>query len=441
MALAVVSVCRAQEVTTETVLSQYLTIYEQNLAQIGKRYDEKLAEWPKLYVRELAAIQKRAQTAGDLEAWMAIQSELERFERDREVRAPNLVATPDLLREIQSRYQDSDTKLLAARNSETTALNDKYVSALGRLQSGLTKAGKIPEALKVNEEIRRVQGTGTASAEPEPPVLLTDPDAAAPTGAGADPDPLPAPSLVRTEAGPFTVFSGGVPPPIPGVALKPVQLYLAASSGESQSIAVGAELGFAPPGAGNSIAPGGSGTYHLRVSVRPASAASTLNLSDPRILVQYYARESSDRDSGRFMRACEDLAAIPSISQDGAVIECPAVNLSAPRTDTGLTGAAPAAQELYGVVISIFSGEGRAVFQASSVPALSRIVSPGYPKNAAEIVARRAYENARERYYEARSERTKSMSDPAKETAMEEARRVYIEAQKAYFAAREAGGG
>jgi len=416
---------------TQTQIEQLRSIYEKNTSTILKKHDDALGEWPKAYVLDLKSLQKRAQTAGDLESWMAIQSELERFEKERLVRAASLVKEPAPLLELQQKYVDSDIKIEKARSDELAAMTEKYLAALVRLQANLTKAGQIQDALKVNEEVKRTQAASGAAiagtGETPPPADETAATAAQP----------PVPELVRTGVGAFTVFTGGVPPPIAGVALKTLPLQRTESMKNEPRAAIAAEVGVAPQaGARPSaeyipyVSREGARIYHLRLSLKPAEAAAPL--AGATLFIQYYAADAADMDSGRYTRVCEDMAALPEIPAGGMVVECPPVEVKGPSA-----GPAPSpGQELYGVVATVFDSNLAAVAQAASSPALGRLAPQSYPSNAGEIAARRAYDDARELFYRARSRRAASPGDPDTEAAYETARETYYSAQKQYQSKR-----
>jgi len=432
LALAGASVALSQA-PIETQLEQVRSIYEKNGALIRKRHDDSLAEWPKAYALDLKSLQKRAQTAGDLESWMSIQSELERFEQERLVRSASLVKTPAQLLELQQRYLDSDTKIEKARSDDLAALTEKYLAALTRLQAGLTKAGQIQDALKVNEEIKRTQAAAIAEgaeATGEQPAGAVDETG----GAGTEPQ---ASALVRTGIGAFTAFTGGVPPPIPGIALKAFPLRRSESMKSEPKAAIAAEVGTAQQAAARPapeyvpyVSREGARIYYLRLSLKPAEAAGPI--AGARLFVQYYAADAAETDSGRHTRACEDIVALPEIPAQGMVVECPPVEVRGPSAGP----AGSPGQELCGLVVTIFDSNLSVIAQSASSPALGRLASQSYPPNADEIAARRAYDEARELFYKARSKRAASPGDPDTEAAYEKAREAYYSAQKAYQSKR-----
>jgi hypothetical protein len=421
------------EAPIETQIEQFRSIYEKNGDVIRKRHDDSLAEWPKAYALDLKSLQKKAQTAGDLESWMSIQSELERFERERLVRPANLVREPALLLELQQRYLDNDTKIEKARSDDLAALTEKYLAALMRLQAGLTKAGQIQDALKVNEEIKRTQATSIPDGiEPtgEEPAPTDD------TGGGIESQPQ-ASALVRTGIGAFTAFTGGVPPPISGVALKSFQLRRSESMKGEPMAAIAAEVGAAQQAAARPsteyvpyLSRDGARIYYLRLSLKPTEAAGPI--AGARLFVQYYAADASETDSGRYTRVCEDVTTLPEIPTQGMVVECPPVEVRGPSSGP----AGSAGQELCGLVATIFDSNLAVIAQVASSPTLGKLASQSYPSNADEIAARRAYDEARELFYKTRSKRAASPGDPDTEAAYEKAREAYYSAQKAYQSKR-----
>jgi hypothetical protein len=90
---------------------------------------------------------------------------------------------------------------------------------------------------------------------------------------------------------------------------------------------------------------------------------------------------------------------------------------------------------MYGVIATLFDSSHGVLAQVCSGPTLARLASQSYPANAEEILARRAYEEAREQFYRARSERTR-LASPESEEACEKARAAYYAAQKNYQAKR-----
>lgn len=144
--LIVFWVCLASETLagpSDPALAQLKQSYESSLADSR----EPISDFQKRYIEELEKLSARAQSGGNLEEMMAIKEELSGFESGP---GSSLAQYPGVAK-LRGIY-DTNIALLeseAARNHEK-ALN-QYIAGVAKVVSALTSAGKIEEALAVNE--------------------------------------------------------------------------------------------------------------------------------------------------------------------------------------------------------------------------------------------------------------------------------------------------
>jgi serine/threonine protein kinase len=125
----------------------------QQVANDRSRYEE---TWPVQYLLELETLMERRRTAGDFEAWSAINTEHGQFARNRVIGPITENENPELtLLKRKYRRQADAGRIEYARR--IVAATKKYLNDLTNLQSTYTRDGRMREAAFVNNEIRRVR--------------------------------------------------------------------------------------------------------------------------------------------------------------------------------------------------------------------------------------------------------------------------------------------
>ena len=122
---------------------------------------------PMKYRRDLEALQAKFQKAGDLDGLLAVKKEIDRyqkamageldpFETVPEMTADVIVTAPQELRKLQEQYVASFTEASTALKNSISERGEKYRSQIKSMQTALTRAGKIDEAIAVRNESDRV---------------------------------------------------------------------------------------------------------------------------------------------------------------------------------------------------------------------------------------------------------------------------------------------
>ncbi len=102
------------------------------------------------YQEDLDALAKSYQAQGDLDNLLAVKSEQERFSKSAKIDLPDIVRTPQKLRELQEKYRESFSK--TARS-----VARQHVADLEELKRTLTVDGKLDEAIAVQSQIRALK--------------------------------------------------------------------------------------------------------------------------------------------------------------------------------------------------------------------------------------------------------------------------------------------
>jgi hypothetical protein len=130
---------------------------------------------PATYLKELQKLQQTVQNAGDLEGLTAVKRELERFKTEQTVPAQPAASILDAIKKLQTQYKSAVAKNDLEKNKKIVSISKQYLENLGSLQVELTKSGKIPEALDVKAEIKRVKADSKfTNAESALPAAGTD---------------------------------------------------------------------------------------------------------------------------------------------------------------------------------------------------------------------------------------------------------------------------
>jgi hypothetical protein len=122
---------------------------------------------PLKYKRDLEALQAKFQKAGDLDGLLAVKKEIDRyqkamageldpFETVPEMTANVIVTSPQELRKLQEQYVASFTEAATTLKTNISERGEKYRAQIKSMQTALTRAGKIDEAIAVRNESDRV---------------------------------------------------------------------------------------------------------------------------------------------------------------------------------------------------------------------------------------------------------------------------------------------
>lgn len=107
------------------------------------------------YAAAVTQVQEKIQAAGDLDGVVATRTEIDAAKAG-ELHDYGDAAVPGSLTGVRKVAEEALEKILSSRNVEIEALDLKYIEALKNVQTSLTKAGKLEEAVAVLEEIERI---------------------------------------------------------------------------------------------------------------------------------------------------------------------------------------------------------------------------------------------------------------------------------------------
>lgn len=135
-------------------LDRYKSIYLKEVARLKLTSQAQKLHAPQEHIKAMRALEQEFQEKGDLKNLLAVRKERKRFISDPRVDAIIPVVTPAQLRALQKSYIKNYESIKESRNQEISQLKEKYLGALKKLQTNLTKQGKIDEALIVMNEIQ-----------------------------------------------------------------------------------------------------------------------------------------------------------------------------------------------------------------------------------------------------------------------------------------------
>ena len=134
---------------------------EDKLSELQAQFEELRSDlageqetFQKRYVSELEKLEAEAKTAGNLKLVLAIREEVEDFPTRKVPPTPS--EFPGLAR-LQKIYTDETARILNNQKEKTANLFRSYLKQLNDLQTELTKAGKIDDAVKVLAEIENLK--------------------------------------------------------------------------------------------------------------------------------------------------------------------------------------------------------------------------------------------------------------------------------------------
>ncbi|HBJ86312.1 MAG TPA: hypothetical protein DDZ88_21145, partial [Verrucomicrobiales bacterium] len=184
-----------------------------------------IAALDKLYLTALDRALATASKGGKLEEALALREEKQRIEKgqgvpsevDESTQAPGKV--PDTLKTLRKTYRSTTAQHEATKLKAMQPLYDKYDQALAAVQTELTQAQKLDDAMRVKsvrEQIAANRGGAAA-----PPVAANGPAAAIPpsTALARASAPPSASTLLATKDKPFTNSLGMKFVPVPGTEI------------------------------------------------------------------------------------------------------------------------------------------------------------------------------------------------------------------------------
>ena len=143
-------------------------LFRGEVTKLSQQYTEAIKNLPSLLQEQLAALQKKLQDEGDLDGYLLVKAEIKRltqalkgesdpFEKIPELPDSALVEKPASLRDLQDKYIKAHKTKSDVRDKKVEDLARNYVQQMECLRTTLTKEGRIPDAIAVNEEIKRIK--------------------------------------------------------------------------------------------------------------------------------------------------------------------------------------------------------------------------------------------------------------------------------------------
>lgn len=171
------------------------SIYEKNSNSIQDSYLAQSLQLMQDYGRALDDLEKRVQKQGDLQSVLAMRAEKKRFETEKTYGTPPEKGATSSIALLQGRFQKAAIEIEMNKNGQIISLVDKYVRKLMSIERELTVAGKIDEAVKMQDERKRImEDAEVVSAR----TALSAPAVEEPKGGQAP--PAEAPVVKKTDA-------------------------------------------------------------------------------------------------------------------------------------------------------------------------------------------------------------------------------------------------
>jgi len=366
----------------ETRLDQLRTIYETSMAKCEEEHRQRVENWPKEYAAAVAALQSRVQKAGDLNGWSATNEELIRFRTDPNITDEDIANAPQIIQQLQQEFKKRREMYDVERAKKIVDLNEKYVSYLSSLQKSLTQGGQIDQAFAVRSEISKV---GTSDRVAAAKFSLADHEASSPAAPPVSPAPVvtapnkPQPvaaqqDVVVTASGIHVYPAGDTPPRKSGETYARKSLTRSTHSPMTRAVYVSAyertqvstkELG--------DLHTMTTSDLSVRLTVRAASEKDSLQRV--RIYVQFFGKDAGSL-STRSEPAVGELRAVelPALKTDAIYLDFPAVSQESIRHRRHTRG-----RKHYGYVVSVFSSEGKLLYQGASVSGLRSLAVADMP--------------------------------------------------------------
>ncbi|TFG87250.1 MAG: hypothetical protein E4H17_03510, partial [Gemmatimonadales bacterium] len=309
MVLIAAGAARQTEAADPTNLLAHLQgIYEKALQEIEDTHATRTRSWPAAYTNALCGLQNRLQKSGDLDGWVLVKKEFDRFGRESALPPDVIVDEPAALTKLQLDYRAALDGCHAERARNTKDLADKYLRRLNDLRKQYTVGGRMDDAILVHEEIKRVQGS---PAVPSAEFILAEAAAAQPSPE-AVPEPVVRDKPPAQEEKPFVrdffddsdgkVTTGQPPATPPGVSLQRITLTRTANMSLARLVMVDAQKGVSKSGMeternassySSYESTSGSTENYLRLGLRMAKAGEAIDKAT--VVVQYFSQDAESK--------------------------------------------------------------------------------------------------------------------------------------------------
>lgn len=138
----------AREALCEEPSNLLVDVYRQELQTKQEALYKPISDLNELYRKNLEALKKRHQQSGDLDRVLAVDAEIKAIGTDEKVDP----ASDGELRQLQNTYTEAKEARSEALEKEFSNLVHDYLEKLEKLQSDLTREGKMEDAVAVRSE-------------------------------------------------------------------------------------------------------------------------------------------------------------------------------------------------------------------------------------------------------------------------------------------------
>lgn len=146
--------------------------YELAISKAKSAHYHQLETLSYQYTSALENSATELQKQGDLDALLAVKSEIERFNDKGLVPAKNEDGTHSSVIKLRKIYNDSRAKADAAKDQTIAELTNQYLAYLEELQKKLTQDGQLEQALLVKAEVTQIHAVkaGLPATNPSTPL-------------------------------------------------------------------------------------------------------------------------------------------------------------------------------------------------------------------------------------------------------------------------------
>lgn len=150
--------------------AQKKLLYEDRVTKAQTGYQMQMENLAEKYSAALERASEQLQSSGELEALMAVKTELRRFSENRFVPDAEDDRLQEKVKSLRGLYLKSSRKSKIARDKNIRELTLAYLAYLEGLQKSLTREGKLEDAMAVSGEKSRVKTSEHGvSLDEEPP--------------------------------------------------------------------------------------------------------------------------------------------------------------------------------------------------------------------------------------------------------------------------------
>ena len=367
-------------------LASLKTMYDRYVTDLQEAHREKTRKWSQDYVQALKTLETQVQASGELDALLAIRSEITRFKQTPTIPTHAIVRTPTALRTLQERYARQPDSYRREAAKAMFAMAKEYERRLDKLQRQLTAQGRIEDALGVKSERARVQQSPeVTAAEFTLAVQDTHDVEVAPRPDGEqDRDAKPPDPNAETSA-PYDdiPFDSGT---VRGVVITPPGTKAPSQQpfGRPMKRQPLFRTEFGPLRSGirsqafSQRRRDRQEHWHLRLKLRTPPAFGALYR--PMVVVQFYAKKTYDQSDGtpQLLRT-KRIRLKALVTNDPVTLDYPTFTVDPDWHRTWSGQRREGGHEILGAVISIFDYEQKLIHQEVSDRALLYVASPTMP--------------------------------------------------------------